>query len=56
MAFFGDLGKALGLGSTKDVLQFAGNAAASFATGGVVPIQTSPFEQAEPQTMNYNIY
>jgi len=56
MAFFGDLGKALGLGSTKEVLQFAGNAAASVATGGIVPIQTSPFERSEPVTMNYNMY
>ena len=52
MAFFGDLGKALGLGSTSDVVKFAGNAAASYATGGLVPIQTSPFEQEEPQVMN----
>ena len=52
MAFFGDLGKALGLGSTSDVAKFAANAAASYATGGVVPIQTSPFEQEEPQVMN----
>jgi len=56
MAFFGDLGKALGLGSTSDVARFAANAAASVASGGTVPIVTSPFEQAEPQTMNYNIY
>jgi hypothetical protein len=56
MAFFGDLGKALGLGSTVDVGKFATNVVASYATGGVVPIQTSPFEQAEPQTMNYNMY
>ena len=56
MAFFGDLGKALGLGSTSDVVRFAANAAASVASGGTVPIVTSPFEQAEPQAMNYNIY
>ena len=49
MAIFGDLGKALGLGSTKDVAKFATNVGASFATGGVVPIQTSPFERSEPQ-------
>ncbi len=52
MAFFGDFGKALGLGSTSDVAKFAANVGASYATGGVVPIQTSPFEQAEPQVMN----
>jgi len=52
MAFFGDLGKALGLGSTSDVARFAANVGASYATGGVVPIQTSPFEQEEPQVMN----
>jgi len=52
MAFFGDLGKALGLGSTSDVARFATNAAATYVTGGVVPIQTSPFEQEEPQVMN----
>ena len=52
MAFFGDLGKALGLGSTSDVARFAANVAGSYATGGVVPIQTSPFEQEEPQVMN----
>ena len=56
MAFFGDLGKALGLGSTSDVVKFAANVGASYATGGVVPIQTSPFEQSEPQVMDYNIY
>ena len=56
MAFFGDLGKALGLGSTSDVARFAVNAAASVASGGTVPIVSSPFEQAEPQVMNYNIY
>ena len=49
MAFFGDLGKALGLGSTSDVAKFAANVGASYATGGAVPIQTSPFERAEPQ-------
>jgi len=52
MAFLGDLGKALGLGSTSDVAKFAANVGASYATGGVVPIQTTPFEQAEPQVMN----
>ena len=52
MAFFGDLGKALGLGSTSDVAKFAANAAASVASGGTVPIITSPFEQEEPQVMN----
>jgi len=52
MAFLGDFGKAIGLGSTKDVLQFTANAAASYASGGAVPLQTSPFEQAEPQQMN----
>lgn len=49
MAFFGDLGKALGLGSTQDVARFAANAGASYATGGAVPIVTSPFEREEPQ-------
>ncbi len=52
MAFLGDFGKALGLGSTSDITRFAANAAASYATGGVVPIQSSPFEQEEPQVMN----
>jgi hypothetical protein len=52
MAFFGDLGKALGLGSTDDVVKFAANAAASYASGGTVPIVTSPFETSEPQQMN----
>ena len=52
MAFLGDLGKTLGLGSTSDVLSFAANAGASYATGGLVPIQTSPFEREEPQVMN----
>jgi len=52
MAIFGGLGKALGLGSTKDVLQFGANAAATYASGGVVPLQTSPFERSEPQQMN----
>jgi hypothetical protein len=56
MAFFGDLGKALGLGSTKDVVNFAANVGASVASGGTVPIVSSPFEKAEPQAMNYNIY
>ena len=51
MAFFGDLGKALGLGSTEDVAKFAVNVGASYATGGAVPIQTSPFEKSEPQVM-----
>ena len=51
MAFFGDLGKALGLGSTSDVAKFAANVGASYATGGVVPIQTSPFEQEERQML-----
>jgi len=49
MAFLGDLGKTLGLGSTTDVLQFAANAGASYASGGVIPIQTSPFEREEQQ-------
>jgi len=49
MAIFGDLGKALGLGSTSDVAKFAANVGASYATGGVVPIQTTPFERSEPQ-------
>ena len=49
MAFFGDLGKALGLGSTEDVVKFAANVGASYATGGKVPISTSPFEKSEPQ-------
>ena len=49
MAFFGDLGKALGLGSTSDVAKFAVNAGASYASGGVIPIQTTPFERSEPQ-------
>jgi len=52
MAFLGDLGKAFGLGSTKDVLGFAANVGASIGTGGAVPIQTSPFERSEPQQMN----
>ena len=52
MAFFGDLGKALGLGSTDDVVKFAANVGASVASGGTVPIVTSPFEQPEPQAMN----
>jgi len=51
MAFFGDLGKALGLGSTEDVAQFAANVGASYATGGAVPIVTTPFEKSEPQIM-----
>ena len=49
MAFLGDLGKALGLGSTSDVAKFAANVGASYASGGVVPIQTTPFERSEPQ-------
>ena len=52
MAFLGGVGKALGLGSTKDVTRFAANAAASYYSGGAVPLQTSPFEQSEPQVMN----
>ncbi len=51
MAFFGDLGKALGLGSTEDVVKFAANVGASYATGGKVPISTTPFEKSEPQMM-----
>ncbi len=51
MAFFGDLGKALGLGSTSDVVKFAANVGASYASGGTVPISTSPFEKSEPQVM-----
>ncbi len=56
MAFFGDLGKALGLGSTKDVVKFAANVGASYATGGRVPISTSPFERAEPQMYSETLY
>ena len=52
MAFLGGLGKALGLGSTKDVLRFQANAAATYASGGAVPLVTSPFEQAEPQMIS----
>ena len=52
MAFLGGIGKALGLGKTKDVLQFAANAGATYVSGGAVPIQTSPFERSEPQQMN----
>ena len=52
MAFFGGIGKKLGLGSTKDVLGFAANVAATVATRGAVPIQTSPFERSEPQMAN----
>jgi len=51
MAFFGDFGKVLGLGSTKDVVKFAANVGASYASGGRVPISTSPFEKSEPQMM-----
>jgi len=49
MAFLGDFGKALGLGSTQDVGKFAANVGASYASGGAIPIQTSPFEKSEPQ-------
>ena len=49
MAFLGDVGKALGLGSTEDVVKFAANVGASYATGVKVPISTSPFETSEPQ-------
>ena len=52
MAFLGGIGKSLGLGKTKDVLQFAANAATTYVSGGAVPIQTSPFERSEPQQMN----
>ncbi len=52
MAVFGGLGKALGLGSTKDFYKFQANAAASVASGGAIPITTTPFEQEEPQVMN----
>lgn len=52
MAIFGGLGKALGLGSTKDVLKFGTNLATTVVTGGAVPITTSPFERSEPQVMN----
>ncbi len=52
MAFLGGIGKALGLGKTKDVLQFGANAAATYVSGGAVPIQTTPFERSEPQQMN----
>lgn len=52
MAIFGGLGKALGLGSTKDVLKFGTNVAASYYTGGAVPLTTTPFERSEPQAMN----
>lgn len=53
MAIFGGLGKALGLGSAKDVAKFATNVATTFASGGVIPIQTSPFEKSEPQIMQF---
>jgi len=53
MAFFGDLGKALGLGSTSDVARFAANVGASVATGGAVPIATSPFEQSRSTSTMY---
>lgn len=49
MAFLGGIGKSLGLGSTKDVLQFGANAATSYLTRGAVPLQTTPFERSEPQ-------
>ena len=52
MAFLGDFGKALGLGSTQDVGKFAANVGASYASGGAIPIQTTPFEQQEQQVMN----
>jgi hypothetical protein len=52
MAVFGGLGKALGLGSTEDFYRFQANAAASVASGGVIPIETSPFKKEEPQAMN----
>ena len=52
MAFFGDLGKAFGLGSTSDVLKFAANAGATVTTGGLIPIQSSPFERSEPQMIS----
>ena len=52
MAVFGGLGKFLGLGSTKDFYKFQANAAASTLTGGAIPIQTSPFEQEEPQMIS----
>jgi len=53
MAFGGGLGKKLGLGSTQQVAQFAANAAASYYTGGAVPVQTTPFkvEETEPVFM-----
>ena len=51
MAVFGGLGKALGLGSTKDFYKFQANAAASVASGGAIPITTTPFEQEEPQVI-----
>ena len=52
MAIFGGLGKALGLGSTKDVLKFGTNVATTLVTGGAVPLTTTPFERSEPQQMN----
>jgi len=51
MAAFGGLGKALGLGSTKQVVQFGANAGLTYASGGAIPIQTTPFEQSESQMM-----
>tara|TARA_R110000737_G_C14559221_1_gene481990 strand:+ start:333 stop:1214 length:882 start_codon:yes stop_codon:yes gene_type:complete len=52
MAFLGGIGKKLGLGSTSDVLEFGANAAATYYSGGAVPLQTTPFERSEPQQMN----
>lgn len=51
MAVFGGIGKALGLGSTSDFYKFQANAAASVASGGAIPITSTPFEQEEPQVI-----
>ena len=53
MAFGGGLGKKLGLGNTQQVAQFAANVGASYASGGAIPVQTTPFkaEESEPVFM-----
>lgn len=57
MAFGGGFGKKLGLGSTKQVAQFAANVGASFASGGVIPVQTTPIAQeARPQMIQQDPY
>ena len=52
MAFLGGVGKALGLGSTKNVIRYNIQSAANYASGGAVPVTSSPFEQEAPQVMN----